>query len=132
MLTFGFLLSAIYLAQSAAATTFQANAGCILVAGTIALCAPNTVSIHGGATTIYARFDSGNKSPEAVPGCKLNAAWPSYYGNVFFGADNCLYDADSQNIDGQCCRAGTGGSKPVPNPYAPHRDEVAEEAGELV
>lgn len=27
------------------------------------------------------------------PGCTLVAAWPIEYDDVFYGADNCLYDA---------------------------------------
>lgn len=54
--------------------------------------------------TILASFDESQwYAPMLPPGCQLNARWPRNYGQVFFGADNCLYDASSNRIDGQCC-----------------------------
>jgi len=54
------------------------------------------------SATIYAMFDSSNTLAENVqPGCQLDASWPSNYGDVYFGADNCLYDS-SGKISGKC------------------------------
>ena len=39
-------------------------------------------------------FNNGDTTdPEVNAGCGLNATWPSYYGDIIFGPDNCLYDA---------------------------------------
>ncbi|KAG6807978.1 hypothetical protein H0H92_005845, partial [Tricholoma furcatifolium] len=95
----------------------HANAGCIVVSG-VNVCAPGSVSITTGYTVIYARFNSGDTTDQyVIPGCQLDASWPSYYGDIYFGDDNCLYDGNGQNINGQCCNVGSGGTQEVPNPY---------------
>ena len=77
------------------------------------------VSYQGKANstaTIYARFNGQDTTDvNVIPGCELNATWPSNYGDIYFGQDNCLYDSSSKSIDGQCCTANTTTS--VANPY---------------
>ncbi|KAJ5189550.1 hypothetical protein N7472_008564 [Penicillium cf. griseofulvum] len=91
-------------------TNVHANKGCINV-DDIA-----DQSTDDSVTTIYAQFDGDNKtSYKVVPGCKLEASWPRAYGDVYFGADNCLYDSTGTNINGQCCTEATQDS--VVNPY---------------
>ncbi|KAG6825126.1 hypothetical protein H0H92_004618 [Tricholoma furcatifolium] len=98
-------------------TNVHANDGCILVANT-PICAPGSVSVDSGSATIYARFNGGDSADQYVTaGCRLDATWPSDYGDIYFGADNCLYDSHGQNIGGQCCDVRTGGSQLVLNPY---------------
>ena len=56
----------------------------------------DVVSTPGSATssaTIYADFDNNNLNPYVVPGCELDASWPSSYGDVYFNTDNCLHTA---------------------------------------
>ncbi|KAG5638005.1 hypothetical protein H0H81_002273 [Sphagnurus paluster] len=113
------LIAASVLIASAGATKIHANSGCILV-NDRSLCekkGPKTLDISGGRATIYARFDSGNRLPTQTPGCRLDAVWPPSFNDVYFGQDNCLYDAGGQNINGQCCAPGTGGGNQVTNPY---------------
>ncbi|KAJ5405448.1 hypothetical protein N7465_006732 [Penicillium sp. CMV-2018d] len=51
--------------------------------------------------TIYAQFDGDDKTDYKVtPGCKVEASWPRAYGDVYFGANNCLYDTTGTNING--------------------------------
>ena len=45
------------------------------------------------SATIYADFDNNNFNSAAVPGCELDASWPSGYGDIYFNADNCLHTA---------------------------------------
>ncbi|KAJ7232278.1 hypothetical protein C8J57DRAFT_976256, partial [Mycena rebaudengoi] len=66
---------------------------------------------------IAARFDGASSAERVVPGCAFHARWPAGYADVYFGANNCLYHSGGQNIDGQCCEAGTGGALWVLNPY---------------
>lgn len=52
---------------------------------------------------IYAEVPD-NGQDRVTPGCYKELSWPSYYGDIYWGADNCLYDAKAQKIDGgQCC-----------------------------
>jgi hypothetical protein len=57
----------------------------------------DVASTPGSATssaTIYADFDDNNNSNRSVvPGCELDASWPSRYGDIYFNADNCLHTA---------------------------------------
>ena len=56
----------------------------------------DVASTPGSATSsamIYADFDSNNSNPYVVPGCELDARWPSPYGDIYFNADNCLHTA---------------------------------------
>ncbi|KAF4446782.1 DUTPase [Fusarium albosuccineum] len=105
------------LAGSGAATNVHVNRGCILIGGSPACAGKGKggpVRINNGQTRIHARF-SGNKNPfNENSGCYLNARWPQHYGDIYFGADNCLYDSKGQNINGQCC---TSGQQRVRNPY---------------
>ncbi|KAJ7290715.1 hypothetical protein C8J57DRAFT_1611919 [Mycena rebaudengoi] len=102
---------------AAIATRIHANEGCITV-NYVPVCAPESVDAYAGRATIHARF-SGSISDKIIvnAGCQLNAKWPVGWGDIYFGADNCLYDSSGQGIDGQCCNAGTGSSVKVTNPY---------------
>ncbi|KAJ7245088.1 hypothetical protein C8J57DRAFT_975960, partial [Mycena rebaudengoi] len=62
-------------------------------------------------------FDGASDAERVVPGCTLHASWLAGYADVYFGADNCLYNSAGQNIDGQCCEVGTGHPLGVLNPY---------------
>ncbi|KAJ5835885.1 hypothetical protein N7447_001911 [Penicillium robsamsonii] len=103
-------------------TDVHVNNGCINVDGET-LCKSKTKSTNiadqatgDSVATIYAQFDGDNKTGyKVVPGCKLQASWPRAYGDVYFGADNCLYDSTGTNINGQCCTEKTEDS--VVNPY---------------
>ncbi|KAJ5164452.1 uncharacterized protein N7500_006282 [Penicillium coprophilum] len=107
---------------NAGGTNVHVNNGCINVDGET-LCKSKTKSTNiadqatgDSVATIYAQFDGDNKtSYKVVPGCKLQATWPRAYGDVYFGADNCLYDSTGTNINGQCCTEKTEDS--IVNPY---------------
>ncbi|KAI9853989.1 MAG: hypothetical protein M1813_001598 [Trichoglossum hirsutum] len=66
--------------------------------------------------TIYANFNAGDTVADNVtPGCELSARWPSNYGDVYFGEDNCLYDSGGNRIYDECCKGSTSAS--IQNPY---------------
>jgi hypothetical protein len=71
----------------------HANEGCITV-NYVPVCAPESVDAYAGRATIHARF-SGSISDKIIvnAGCQLNAKWPVGWGDIYFGADNCLYDS---------------------------------------
>lgn len=72
----------------------------------------NSDSSHA---TIYAKFDGSDTIHQNVsPGCKLEASWPRTYGDIYYGADDCLYDSNGSEI--QCCTQPT--EDIVQNPYA--------------
>ncbi|KGO46959.1 hypothetical protein PEX1_041720 [Penicillium expansum] len=107
---------------NAAGTNVHVNNGCINVDGE-SLCKSQTkyTNIADQSTgditaTIYAQFNGEDKTDYKVtPGCKLQATWPRSYGDVYFGANNCLYDSTGTNINGQCCTEATTDS--ILNPY---------------
>jgi hypothetical protein len=71
---------------------------------------------YNSSATIYAKFDGSDSKDEYVkPGCELRAEFPSSYGDVYFGSDNCLYDSGSSKIFDQCCTAKA--TTTVRNPY---------------
>jgi hypothetical protein len=54
--------------------------------------------LFNSTATIYAKFNGNNKNNNTViPGCALQAFWPYNYGDIYFGADNCLYDSDGKS-----------------------------------
>lgn len=113
------LLGLLALVGSALATRIHVNKGCVLISKT-PVCGGQSVSSGAGSVTIHARYDGNNKEQYAYPGCKLDAHWPSSYGDIYFGEDNCLHAAnEGAIIDGQCCKATNGLSKTL-NPYVGH------------
>jgi hypothetical protein len=51
--------------------------------------------------------------------CELQARWPANYGDVYFGADGCLYDSSSNKIFDQCCGTPDPNNNGLTiNPYA--------------
>lgn len=103
------------------------NKGCIRVDGATFCSDSGKAPITTGAI-IYAKFDGNNHKPVVTPGCKLIATFPSNYGDIYYGADDCLYDATGtcnslepffhiladlsggttgKGIDGQCCTEET-------------------------
>ncbi|KNG83849.1 hypothetical protein ANOM_007369 [Aspergillus nomiae NRRL 13137] len=105
-------LTALGLAALSQATTLHVNKGYITV-DDAAVRSSVTVS---PPVTIYAGFDGTSTKKYIKPGCSLEASWPSNYGDIYFGADNCLYDSNGQNINGQCCK-DPGDLPEVKNPY---------------
>ncbi|KAJ4983541.1 hypothetical protein SVAN01_10957 [Stagonosporopsis vannaccii] len=81
------------LALSVTATNFHVNRGCIYIDKAY-VCAPDSRWIQkgqGGAagssrSEVEAKLDSPTH-------CFATFTWPAYYGDIFYGADNCLYDA---------------------------------------
>jgi hypothetical protein len=88
------------------------NSGCIYL-NDIYICAPSSRVIGNGQSKIESRL---NKPDHCVKTFK----WPSYYHDVYYGEDNCLYDGSSMSryrewwrvltdwdagnrIDDQCC-----------------------------
>lgn len=58
------------------------------------------------STTIYGKFPDDHFHQKVSPGCKLVASWPNSYGDIFYGADDCLYDANGSSLN-QCCSEPT-------------------------
>ena len=51
---------------------------------------------------MLACLPSDTTSPLVAPECMLKATWPWNYGDVFWGEDNCLYEAERTKIKNQC------------------------------
>ncbi|KAN0070372.1 hypothetical protein V8E54_011241 [Elaphomyces granulatus] len=70
-------------------------------------------------TLILSGYDSSDPySPQQSAKCELQARWPANYGDVYFGADGCLYDSNSNKIFNQCCSTpDINNSGPTVNPY---------------
>jgi len=88
--------------SSIAANNFSqhVNRGCILI-NDEPVCQnyKQTVAvIDGGMARFRARFNGNDKTSIVAPGCTLDASWPSCYQDIFFGADNCLYDAGGKSL----------------------------------
>jgi hypothetical protein len=57
-------------------------------------------------------------SPQQSPKCELRASWPANHRDIYFGADGCLYDSESQKILNQCCATpDINNTGPIVNPY---------------
>ncbi|KAL4889573.1 hypothetical protein BDV59DRAFT_205096 [Aspergillus ambiguus] len=108
-------------------TNFHVNKGCIILndqkqcGGSVNFADPE--QDRKNSAMVYAAFDPSLKgSPTVTPGCMLSAVWNSTYKDVFFGEDNCLYDAGGNPImtmgDKECCTSENvpDGLK-VENPY---------------
>ena len=75
------------------------NRGCIDIGDTPACESKNSVVVVGsGSATFYARFSGSNQGQNTWSGCVLKAHWPAYYGDIYFGADNCLYDSTGKYL----------------------------------
>jgi hypothetical protein len=57
------------------------------------ICARDHTTVYSGSALISARFDGASDAERVVPGCAFRASWPAGYADVYFGADNCLYDS---------------------------------------
>ena len=68
------------------------NSGCIDIDDSPACASDNFPAGADGSATFYARFSGSIDAEYENSGCILDATWPSNYGDIFFGADNCLYD----------------------------------------
>ena len=112
------------------------NKGCILVDSTKLCQSDGAAPISSGAT-VYGRFDGNNPKPIVTPGCKIIVNFPSSYGDIYYGVDDCIYDSTGTcgfhganqnvladrsdvtigaNFGGQCCVQQT--SDTVENVYA--------------
>lgn len=78
------------------------NTGCITIDGT-PVCGPNSISNDAGAARFFAGFDSSNTAELSSPSCELDAIWPTNYGDIYFGADDCLYDAQGKEKKTDVC-----------------------------
>jgi len=75
------------------------------------------VYVSFGNLEIYSQIPD-TRDELVVPGCFKSLNWPSEYGDVYWGADDCLYDSQGQQINGgQCCGGGTGNTDQIYNPY---------------
>jgi hypothetical protein len=93
-------------------TDFQAN---YMVAIDVA----SDPSQPDSTVLILSGFDSSDPySAQQAATCELNARWPSNYGDVYFGADGCLYDSGGNRIFDQCCSTpDSNNNGPTINPY---------------
>ncbi|KAE8381852.1 hypothetical protein BDV26DRAFT_289058 [Aspergillus bertholletiae] len=105
-------LAALGLAALSQATKLHVNKGYITVDDAAVRKSINV----SPPVTIYAGFDGSSNKERVKPGCSLEASWPGNYGDIYFGADNCLYDSNGSNINGQCCKS-SGDLPEVRNPY---------------
>ncbi|XP_055330794.1 uncharacterized protein LOC129583105 [Paramacrobiotus metropolitanus] len=117
MITKNILVALVVLVSCVYATRFRVNKGCVTFQrgdGRIfGQCSGKGLDVSP-PITVWGRLEGG-KGQKTKAGCKKEFHWPSNYGEVFYGADNCLYDAKSNRIDGQCCDGGGGDE--VFNPY---------------
>jgi len=73
--------------------------GCIVINNTpICYGQADTPVVDSGSATFYAMFSGSNDGEYALSGCTMEATWPSYYGDIYFAADNCLYDAQCKSL----------------------------------
>ncbi|KAN0073530.1 hypothetical protein V8E54_008750 [Elaphomyces granulatus] len=103
-----------------AGTNLHVNSGCVLLINGSPRCNSNAGAISDMYGSFYniasdpsqpyctANIISGfnntsQNSLKATATCQLNARWPATYGDVYFGADGCLYDSSSNKIFDQCC-----------------------------
>ena len=70
---------------------------------------------RSGKATIYVKIENRPDELYIIPGCKLDATRPAFYGDIFYGADDCLYDGQGKKINDQCCTSTT--SDRIRNPY---------------
>ncbi|KAN0070384.1 hypothetical protein V8E54_011253 [Elaphomyces granulatus] len=115
-------------------TNVTVNSGCILI-NSSPRCRSNIGAISNiyqsfynvasdpsnpySTTLILSGYDSSDPySPQQSAKCELQARWPANYGDVYFGADGCLYDSNSNKIFNQCCSTpDINNSGPTVNPY---------------
>ncbi|PVH97993.1 hypothetical protein DM02DRAFT_730159 [Periconia macrospinosa] len=115
---------------NAAGTNIHVESGCINVNGvplragdkdTEVINIPNQNEPWFTAN-IYGNFNPDDHTWGNVnPGCELQARWPGNFGDIYFKADNCLYDASGNKIWDECCTSTT--TAQVTNPYG--RKEIA-------
>ncbi|KAH0565466.1 hypothetical protein GP486_001147 [Trichoglossum hirsutum] len=102
-------------------TNIHVNSGCISINGSPRCqgTSPYNVASQNqqySQATIYAKFDVNvTIAGDVTPGCELNARWPSNYGDIYFGEDNCLYDGEGKRIYDECCNGSTNAK--IQNPY---------------
>ncbi|CAO3640841.1 unnamed protein product [Cunninghamella echinulata] len=97
-------------------TYINVNKGCILINGSPRCHGGSKASINGDSAVIFAQYNGNDKNTVSKPQCVLNARWPSNYGDVYFGDNNCLYDASGAMINGQCCQTNNNLQYTI-NPY---------------
>ncbi|CAO3651621.1 unnamed protein product [Cunninghamella echinulata] len=98
------------------ATWIHVNKGCIVINGKPQCSGGSITNWGGGSATIYARYNGNDRNDKSRPGCVLKAHWPENYGDIYYGANDCLYTAKGGMIDGQCCENKSNLPKTV-NPY---------------
>lgn len=69
------------------------NEGCVHINGD-AICAPAAKEIDNGQATINAGYKDG----VGVATLKLDATWDKSWGDVYYGANNCLYQSGGKLI----------------------------------
>ncbi|KAJ7266018.1 hypothetical protein C8J57DRAFT_1510963 [Mycena rebaudengoi] len=52
-----------------------------------------SATVHSGSAVISARFDGASDAKRVAPGCAFHAGGPAESADVYFGAENCLYDS---------------------------------------
>lgn len=68
-----------------------------------ALCnSKNSVTVNYGYAQIYSIF-ADNTEQQQLAGCGVEIYWPEYYGELFWGTDNCPYDASGMLRRLICC-----------------------------
>jgi hypothetical protein len=76
------------------------NKGCILL-NQRHICAGEKLNVAGGSANIEAMLDQESH-------CEATFTWPEEYGDVHYGADDCLYDSNGKlNVGSDGC-AGIG------------------------
>jgi hypothetical protein len=92
------------------------NRGCILIDDSPRCegAEPYNVAATGQDTlsaVIHAKFVGDTEEREQIPGCEMTASWPSTIAKLNYGADDCLYDGNTQI---QCCTETASRTKPNP------------------
>ncbi|ORY09390.1 peptidase S8/S53 domain-containing protein [Clohesyomyces aquaticus] len=115
--------------QNPAGINIHVEQGCISINGS-PICAGipeheaynvRTQNAPWFTTTIYANFKPDDYTWGNVnPGCKIPARWPANFGDIYFKADDRLYNSSGSKIWDECCTSST--TAQTTNPYG--RKEV--------
>jgi hypothetical protein len=105
--------------SSDSGTTITVNRGCILIDDS-PRCEggdPYNVAATGEDTlsaVIDGKFTGDPAERSERPGCEMTASWSSSIAKLNYGADDCLYDANTQI---QCCTEAIASGQTKTNPF---------------
>ena len=51
------------------------------------------MAVSDGSARIHGRFSGNTNAAEEYSGCFIDATWDASFGDIYYGDDNCIYDA---------------------------------------